>query len=116
MHERTYLAGSVLDEAARSEARALLARASVTSYPVPLFRLAQMLGARILIEPTFGEGSLTREETGYLVRLNPSSIETRRRFTLAHELGHIAFDLLNGLSLSVRFRAPQLSFQFSDEE
>lgn len=116
MQEFCALTNADLASAAQTEAANLLAAHAVAAYPVPVHRIILAEGADVRKEPTFGEGSLTRTQAGYIVRVNPFSPKTRQRFTMAHELGHIVFDRLVGVGPAVRYRAPQLSINFTDEE
>jgi len=81
---------------ARRKAVELLRNAKVRTAPVPVEELAARVGARIRFEPFAGEMSgmvrrVNSEEA--IIGVNSMHAPTRRRFTIAHELGHL---LLHG--------------------
>lgn len=81
---------------ARRRARQLLEEAGVDSPPVPLERLVELCRATIRYEPFEGElsGMVHRRPDGRgVIGVNSSHSQTRQRFTIAHELGHL---LLHG--------------------
>ncbi|MCW3151923.1 ImmA/IrrE family metallo-endopeptidase [Achromobacter spanius] len=63
--------------------------------PIPVDGIAQMLGARVIYDHTLEERGVIGEikflSDGPVIGINPfeNSYEPRRRFTLAHELGHL---------------------------
>ncbi|MEX2219665.1 MAG: ImmA/IrrE family metallo-endopeptidase [Phycisphaerales bacterium] len=59
------------------------------SVPTNLDRLATSLGARIQYEQLHDEGSVERDSEGYLIRIKSDSPEVRKRFSIAHEIGHL---------------------------
>jgi hypothetical protein len=62
--------------------------------PIDVFRLATQRKVRVsndLVGKSCEEGLLIPLNGGYRVRLKKSSTESRRRFSLAHELGHTLF-------------------------
>jgi hypothetical protein len=62
--------------------------------PVDIFRLARDRGIEItedLVGESCGEGLLIPFRGGYHVRLRKSSTNSRKRFSVAHELGHTFF-------------------------
>jgi len=70
--------------------------------PVDVFRIARGKAVRVsndLIGGACEEGLLIPEGDGYLVRLRKNSTESRRRFSLAHELGHTLFYKDSGAGL-----------------
>lgn len=68
--------------------------AGETSIPVDVYKLAAKRGFTI-VEDLFGpaceEGQLLPISGGYRVRLRGSATEARKRFSLAHEIGHSYF-------------------------
>lgn len=73
----------------RDTADALLEAAAVTTAPVPIEQLIAGCGVRILpwkFENV--DGLVVEQESGAVICFNSSQAETRKRFTLAHELGH----------------------------
>ena len=62
--------------------------------PIDIFRIAMEKRVRVtndLVGNSCEEGLLIPEKGSYLVRLKQKSTESRRRFSLAHELGHTFF-------------------------
>lgn len=82
-------------------AREVLAAAGITEPPVPVEDLATSLGATIAYEAFKGgiSGMLFRGDDRVVIGVNPRDNERRRRFTIAHELGHLL--LHEGRSLIV---------------
>lgn len=76
---------------ADAEALRILRGASITSPPVDVDRLAKELGATILKDDLDPEvsGLLYRRPNSTVIAVNRDHAETRRRFTIAHELGHL---------------------------
>lgn len=77
---------------ARKFARELLRDANVKSAPIPVERLAKHLGAVIKYEPFDGDlsGMVHRtKDGGAVIGVNSLHPIARRRFTLAHEIGHL---------------------------
>jgi Zn-dependent peptidase ImmA (M78 family) len=75
----------------RREVQEVLDRAKVTAAPVPVEKIAVMLGARVV------QTDFNNEVSGVLVRRNNEIVigvakeqpKTRQRFTIAHEIGHL---------------------------
>jgi hypothetical protein len=60
--------------------------------PIDPFRIATSRNVQIIAADIRHDGVLSRSESGgYLIELNNAHSETRRRFTVAHELGHVLF-------------------------
>lgn len=76
---------------ADSEAARLLQRAGVTGPPVAVDGLAKQAGAIIVAETLDPEvsGVLYRRPDAVVIAVNRDHPSTRRRFTIAHELGHL---------------------------
>lgn len=76
---------------ARRKARELLEQAGVETLPVPVEDLARRLEAEVRYEPYDGElsGMHLRRKGRSVIGVNASHPETRQRFTLAHEIGHM---------------------------
>jgi len=51
--------------------------------------VVHMLGGTIRTEMTFFDGEVVRDGDGFLIKLSPFQDERRKRFTIAHELGHL---------------------------
>jgi len=73
------------------QARRLLKANKIVSPSVDVRLLARALGATIKEEASDSDvsGALFREEDFVLIGVNSSHSETRKRFTIAHELGHL---------------------------
>lgn len=77
----------------RPLAEALIEAEGVNEPPVPVERIAKSLGAKVRYAPFDGElaGMLIRDEAGRGVVIGVNSLHhpNRRRFTIAHECGHL---------------------------
>jgi Zn-dependent peptidase ImmA (M78 family) len=76
---------------ARSAATKLLREHKVTTYPVPVERIAKQMGARVEYAPLDGDlsGFAHIRDGIAIVGINALHAPTRQRFTLAHELAHV---------------------------
>src|SRR6266542_3178435 len=77
---------------ARRKAAELLREARVRTAPVPVEAMAVLAGAVIRYEPFPGQlsGMVHRQRDGRaVIGVNSLHPVTRRRFTIAHELGHL---------------------------
>lgn len=79
---------------AQSRARALLTEHGLAAIPVDVNRLARLMGATVN-EVEFPDkdrvsGAVMRTEQGPVILVNKKHKEVRRRFTIAHEVGHLA--------------------------
>ena len=74
-------------------AERLLADCNIKKVPIPVDKIAKHLRATITYEPFNGDdcmsGVLIREEAKTVIGINSSHGETRQRFTIAHEIGHL---------------------------
>ena len=74
-------------------AEALLEAQGISKPPVPVERIARALGAQVRYAPFEGElaGMLIRADEGRGVVIGVNSLHhpNRRRFTIAHECGHL---------------------------
>jgi Zn-dependent peptidase ImmA (M78 family) len=80
---------------AEKRAEALLAEFNITEPPVPVETIAEKMGAILVFEPFEGKeddisGILYRKGDNTIIGINSAHSETRRRFSIAHELGHLA--------------------------
>lgn len=70
--------------------------------PIDVYGIAQMLGARVVDDATLEDldiiGKIMFTRGVPLISINPDQnrYEPRRRFTLAHELGHLCLHALEG--------------------
>jgi hypothetical protein len=78
-------------QAALEEARRLLAVAKITEPPVDVERLSRLLGVREIIPIAFTstDACLLPGRNGHTILIKRTSSGRRRRFSIAHELGHI---------------------------
>lgn len=77
---------------ARKKAAELLDRNGVNAPPVPVERLARLCGADIRFEPFDGtlSGMVHRRADGSaVIGVNAIHANTRKRYTIAHEIGHL---------------------------
>ena len=76
----------------RKEARELLVKFEIREPPVPVQKLARGCGARIVLVPGNDDnidGFLYRDGDEVVIGVNRDRAVVRRRFTIAHELGHL---------------------------
>lgn len=94
----------------RAEATALLRQEGIEDPPIPIEHLAHTLGARIILDAFDGEisGMLFRDAERIVIGVNANHASSRRRFTIAHECGHLLLhtgkDLYVDRGFSVRLR------------
>ncbi|MCX4920091.1 ImmA/IrrE family metallo-endopeptidase [Streptomyces sp. NBC_00687] len=76
---------------ADAQARALLAEFGIEEAPIDPAQLAEKLGVPVVPQdmPDDVSGMLLRREDGQVIGVNQKHSENRRRFTVAHELGHL---------------------------
>jgi Zn-dependent peptidase ImmA (M78 family) len=81
-------AGEMSTEYCRRRARELLEQLGVTVPPVDVEAIARSLGLTVTFvrRGTGFDGQLLRERM--VIEVNASKLETRQRFTIAHEIGH----------------------------
>jgi Zn-dependent peptidase ImmA (M78 family) len=91
---------------ARKRAHDLLAIGKIEKPPVPVERLAALAGAEIRYEPFAGDlsGIVHRTQGNrHIIGVNSLHPLTRRRFTIAHELGHLLLHKDEELHIDERF-------------
>jgi hypothetical protein len=89
----------------------LLERAQITRPPIRLEPILEQLGMQLSADPRMREDALLVPMTdptrgpvsAWTVYYNPGKPETRRRFTLAHEVGHV---VLHGEPFAAAARGP----------
>lgn len=88
------------------EVSELLARGGIDRPPVPVERLAKLLGAKVIA------ADFNNEVSGVLVRKNDETTigfakeqpKTRQRFTIAHEIGHLVLHAAEEVHVDREFR------------
>ena len=75
--------------AAKSMAADILSEQGVETAPVPVEEIVKSYGVRIELVPMVSDGSLNWRGEAPQIRVNSRNGDLRRRFTLAHELGHL---------------------------
>jgi Zn-dependent peptidase ImmA (M78 family) len=106
----------------RERVAALLEDHGIDEPPVPVDKLAENLGLEIRVAPLRGDlyGALIRSDHENYIGVNSLNHPNRRRFTIAHELGH--FVLHKGIKVHidkgfrVNWRDDESSQAVSDEE
>jgi Zn-dependent peptidase ImmA (M78 family) len=85
----------------RDKVSVLLRNARIAKPPVPVERVAENLGLEVRYAPLEGDlsGALVREDHQVYIGVNSLHHSNRRRFTIAHEVGH--YVLHKGLRLHV---------------
>ena len=95
---KNYLRGSNRDRVTH-----ILQDMKIESAPVPVERVAQKLGAQVRFAPfegdlsglIFREKSEESDEEVMIIGINSTHAPTRRRFTMAHEIGHLLWGHLD---------------------
>lgn len=87
----------------------LLKEAQIAQPPVPVERLAELRGAIVRRVPFPGDdgevsGMLYQDGQHTIIGVNQSHFQTRQRFTIAHELGHLLLHPVDHLHLDRDFR------------
>ncbi|WP_411891935.1 ImmA/IrrE family metallo-endopeptidase [Yoonia sp. SDW83-1] len=85
----------------------------LTEHPVKLGQLATALGVRIKVSSLGAgvSGQISREDGGYVIRVNRNEARERQRFTIGHELAHFLLhrDVIdaspNGITDTVLYRS-----------
>ena len=75
-------------------AQKLLSQLQIATFPVPVEKVAESLGAKVVLQPFDARdnlsGVLVKENGNVTIAVNSRDSHVRRRFTIAHECGHIA--------------------------
>jgi Zn-dependent peptidase ImmA (M78 family) len=91
----------------RAKVAELLARDAARHRPLPVARLARDLGIQVVVKFFDGEedvsGFYLRDGLERVIGVNEAHAEVRRRFTIAHELGHAVLDDQDGLHIDTAF-------------
>ena len=82
------------------------------NFPNSPERLAEYLEVEVRLSPLVCDGWWIKTETKSIIRINSSTIKTRQRFTLAHELGH----LISGIPSLVGDTPRELRKALNEEE
>lgn len=91
---------------ARQKAIGLLTDAHVNRPPIPIEKLATIAKASIRLEPFAGQmsGMVHRRKDGSaVIGVNSLHPKARRRFTIAHELGHLLLHKNDDIHIDERF-------------
>src|SRR4051794_6893018 len=91
---------------ARRKATELLEAAGIRKAPVPIEALAELVEARIKYEPFAGGlyGMVHRNTDGSaVIGVNSNDSINRRRFTIAHEIGHLVLHKDEALHVDERY-------------
>jgi Zn-dependent peptidase ImmA (M78 family) len=91
---------------ARRRAVEVLEKARITKAPVPVEKIANLLGAQTVYEPFSGElsGFARRNSDGTgTIGVNSLHSSTRQRFTIAHEIGHLLLHASENLHVDENF-------------
>jgi Zn-dependent peptidase ImmA (M78 family) len=108
----------------KNKAKELLDNANIKKAPVPVEKLASYLSAIVRYQPYDGEvsGLVHNQDGQAIIGVNSSHAETRQRFTIAHEIGHLLLHqseklhVDNQLRSAVNFRDDVSSLGVDDNE
>jgi Zn-dependent peptidase ImmA (M78 family) len=94
----------------------LIERANVNAPPVPVEKIARMLGARIVKSDFKNEisGLLVRRGNEIVIGVAKEQATTRQRFTIAHEIGHLVLHEAEEVHVDREFRVKLRSQQSSE--
>ncbi len=108
---------------AEKKAKELLKNQGITGPPVPVEALARKIGAELAFEPFEGEddisGILYRKGEQSIIGINSAHPNTRQRFSIAHEIGHLVLHtkrLFVDKVVRVDFRDSISSLAINNEE
>lgn len=91
----------------RAKVSDLLARDASKHRPLPVARLARDLGIHVVVQTFDGDedisGFYLREGLERIIAVNEAHPEVRRRFTIAHELGHAVLHDHDGIHIDTGF-------------
>lgn len=75
---------------AEKKAYKLLETLNINQIPIPVEEITQKLNIKISYEPFEGDlsGVLFRDKSDTIIGVNSNESDQRKRFTIAHELGH----------------------------
>jgi len=83
--------------------RALLSQFKVTQAPIPVEQIAEKMNIQISYAPSSEySGMLIRKGDGALMGINSDESPARRRFTIAHELGHFFLEKNTAVTIDYR--------------
>jgi len=98
----------------QAKIRLLLSKFDVSQAPVPVEQIAEKMNIQISYAPSSEySGMLIRKGNGALMGINSEESPTRRRFTIAHELGHFFLEKKTTVSIDYRDNGsrPDKTFQ-----
>ena len=104
--------------------REILKELNVTEPPVPVELIAKKMGAKLMFEPFDGKddisGMLFRDGENTIIGINSSHANARQRFSIAHEIGHLALHKGNKLFIDkvvkINFRDNKSSMAIDSNE
>jgi Zn-dependent peptidase ImmA (M78 family) len=99
------------------KATQILRKCRVSTAPVNILKMAQMLGAKVGFQPFREElsGMLVRKDDQIIIGVNSRHPKTRQRFTIAHELGHWQLGHQGELFLDKTLRSRSVSIKKRDQ-
>lgn len=88
------------------EVSALLVQAKVKAPPIPVEKIAKLVGAKVTYNNFQNEisGLLLRREKSVVIGVADEQSPTRQRFTIAHEIGHLLLHEGEELHVDADFR------------
>src|ERR1041385_6572819 len=94
----------------------ILARGGVDQPPVPVEKLAKILGAKVIAADFNNQvsGVLVRKNNEIIIGFAKEQAKTRQRFTVAHEIGHLVLHDAEEVHVDREFRV-RLRSQVSSE-
>ena len=71
--------------------RIILDKVNITKPPVPIEKIAELFSIKIIQYPAFPDnisGTIIEQNGSVVIGVNSNHAEIRKRFTIAHEIGH----------------------------
>ena len=104
--------------------REILEELNITEPPVPVQLIAKKMGAKLMFEPFDGKddisGMLFRDGENTIIGINSAHANARQRFSIAHEIGHLALHKRNKLFIDkvvkINFRDNKSSMAIDPNE
>lgn len=90
----------VISDFANMRSKEILAKLNYTVAPFDPFEIAKRMGVRVVMDLDWQkirdikDGQISIQDGEPIIWINPLRPENRRKFTLAHELGHLVYDVL----------------------
>ncbi len=99
---------------AKRQARRIRAKLESNQRDIDIKQVAESQGIRVYEEDFSGDtisGLMLRDEKGYIIAVNKGHADTRKRFTIAHELGHFLLHKQENLHYDLQQNGKEVFFR-----